>query len=92
VGHVLAVGGIKEKVSPLNVAGARPRRDPACGKTSTNVDEDLTPEQCLGLTPHYVKTIDESAGDRAHLGKRRTAGDAEERETVLSTQDGKSSG
>src|SRR5208337_1138969 len=56
-GNVLPVGGIKEKVLAAKRAGVQDVILPADNKT--NVEEDLTPEQLLGLTPHYVKTIDE---------------------------------
>ena len=56
-GNVLPVGGIKEKVLAAKRAGVHDVILPAENKT--NVEEDLTPEQLQGLTPHYVKTIDE---------------------------------
>ena len=56
-GNVLPVGGIKEKVLAAKRAGVHDVILPADNRT--NVEEDLTPEQLQGLTPHYVKTIDE---------------------------------
>ena len=54
---MLPVGGIKEKVLAAKRAGVHDVILPAENKT--NVDEDLTLERLGGLTPHYVKTIDE---------------------------------
>ena len=56
-GNVLPVGGIKEKVLAAKRAGVLDVILPA--DNQTNVEEDLTPEQLLGLKTHYVKTIDE---------------------------------
>ena len=50
----------------------------------TNVEEDLTPEQLLGLTTHYVKTIDEVLEFALPTSPRQELQDAEEREKVLS--------
>ncbi|MGA6985152.1 MAG: endopeptidase La [Terriglobales bacterium] len=77
-GNVLPVGGIKEKVLAAKRAGVRDVILPAENKT--NVEEDLTPEQLLGLTTHYVKTIDEVLEFALPSSSRPAARDAEERE------------
>ena len=82
-GNVLPVGGIKEKVLAAKRAGVRDVILPAENKT--NVEEDLTPEQLLGLTTHYVKTIDEVLDFALPASPRQQIQDAEERERVLST-------
>jgi ATP-dependent Lon protease len=84
-GNVLPVGGIKEKVLAAKRAGVHDVILPAENKT--NVDEDLTPEQLLGLTPHYVKTIDEVLEIALPTSAKEARQDAEEREKVLSTQE-----
>ena len=82
-GNVLPVGGIKEKVLAAKRAGVHDVILPADNKT--NVEEDLTPEQLLGLTTHYVKTIDEVLEFALPASPRQQLQDAEEREKVLST-------
>src|SRR5712692_4746710 len=84
-GNVLPVGGIKEKVLAAKRAGVHDVILPADNKT--NVEEDLTPEQLLGLTPHYVKSIDEVLEIALPTSAKEERQDAEEREKVLSTQD-----
>jgi ATP-dependent Lon protease len=81
-GNVLPVGGIKEKVLAAKRAGVMDVILPADNKT--NVEEDLTPEQLLGLTTHYVKTIDEVLELALPSSPREERLDAEEREKVLS--------
>ncbi len=81
-GNVLPVGGIKEKVLAAKRAGVRDVILPADNKT--NVEEDLTPEQLLGLTTHYVKTIDEVLEFALPKSEHQQLQDAEEREKVLS--------
>jgi ATP-dependent Lon protease len=82
-GNVLPVGGIKEKVLAAKRAGVHDVILPAENKT--NLEEDLTPEQLLGLTPHYVKTVDEVLEFALPKSAREERLDAEEREKVLST-------
>src|ERR1700677_3725974 len=82
-GNVLPVGGIKEKVLAAKRAGVHDVILPAENKT--NVEEDLTPEQLIGLTPHYVKTVDEVLSFALPSTPREERLDAEEREKVLST-------
>jgi len=82
-GNVLPVGGIKEKVLAAKRAGVRDVILPAENKT--NVEEDLTTEQLLGLTTHYVKTIDEVLDFALPASPSQQIQDAEEREKVLST-------
>ncbi len=82
-GNVLPVGGIKEKVLAAKRAGVHDVILPAENKT--NVEEDLTPEQLIGLTPHYVKTVDEVLEIALPSTPREERQDAEEREKVLST-------
>jgi ATP-dependent Lon protease len=81
-GNVLPVGGIKEKVLAAKRAGVHDVILPA--ENRTNVEEDLTPEQLLGLTAHYVKTIDEVLEFALPSSPREEMQDAEEREKVLS--------
>jgi len=81
-GNVLPVGGIKEKVLAAKRAGVHDVILPAENKT--NVEEDLTPEQLLGLNTHYVKTIDEVLAFALPSSPREELQDAEEREKVLS--------
>jgi ATP-dependent Lon protease len=83
-GNVLPVGGIKEKVLAAKRAGVHDVILPAENKT--NVEEDLTPEQLLGLTPHYVKTIDEVLEIALPASAKALRHDAEEREKALSTR------
>jgi len=82
-GNVLPVGGIKEKVLAAKRAGVHDVILPADNKT--NVDEDLTPEQLEGLTPHYVKNIEEVLEIALPNSAREELQDAEEREKVLSS-------
>jgi len=81
-GNVLPVGGIKEKVLAAKRAGVQDVILPADNKT--NVEEDLTPEQLLGLTTHYVKTIDEVLEFALPATAKEQRLDAEAREKVLS--------
>ncbi len=81
-GNVLPVGGIKEKVLAAKRAGVHDVILPAENKT--NVEEDLTPEQLLGLNTHYVKTVDEVLEFALPSTPREERLDAEEREKVLS--------
>ncbi len=80
-GNVLPVGGIKEKVLAAKRAGVHDVILPAENKT--NVEEDLTPEQLLGLTTHYVKTIDEVLEFALPTTPRVDLAVVEEREKVL---------
>jgi ATP-dependent Lon protease len=80
-GNVLPVGGIKEKVLAAKRAGVHDVILPAENKT--NVDEDLTPEQLVGLATHYVKTVDEVLEFALPKSPREEIQDAEEREKVL---------
>src|SRR6202022_3376367 len=82
-GNVLPVGGIKEKVLAAKRAGVHDVILPADNKT--NVEEDLTPEQLTGLTPHYVKTIDEVLEIALPTSPREELQDAEGREKALTT-------
>src|SRR6202165_3620678 len=82
-GNVLPVGGIKEKVLAAKRAGVHDVILPAENKT--NVEEDLSPEQLVGLTTHYVKTIDEVLEFALPSTPREEMQDAEEREKGLST-------
>jgi ATP-dependent Lon protease len=81
-GNVLPVGGIKEKVLAAKRAGVHDVILPAENKT--NVEEDLTPEQLVGLTTHYVKTIDDVLEFALPSTPSEEIQDAEEREKVLS--------
>jgi ATP-dependent Lon protease len=53
-------------------------------ENKTNLEEDLTPEQLLGLTPHYVKTVDEVLEFALPSSVSQEIQDALEREKVLS--------
>jgi ATP-dependent Lon protease len=75
------VGGIKEKVLAAKRAGVLDVILPADNRT--NVEEDLTPEQLLGLTTHYVKTIDEVLEFALPSSPRVDLAVVEEREKVL---------
>ncbi len=83
-GNVLPVGGIKEKVLAAKRAGVRDVILPAENKM--NVEEDLTPEQLVNLTVHYVKTIDEVLDLALPSTPHQEKQDAEEREKMLSEQ------
>jgi ATP-dependent Lon protease len=82
-GNVLPVGGIKEKVLAAKRAGVHDVILPA--DNQTNLEEDLTPEQLVGLTAHYVKTIEEVLEFALPTSAHQELQDAEEREKVLST-------
>ena len=56
-GHVLPVGGIKEKVLAARRAGIRELILPQ--QNEKNVKEDIQPELLREINIHYVKTIDE---------------------------------
>ncbi|HLQ77232.1 MAG TPA: endopeptidase La [Terriglobia bacterium] len=56
-GHVLPVGGIKEKVLAARRAGIRELILPQ--QNEKNVKEDIQPELLMDLKIHYVRTIDE---------------------------------
>ena len=56
-GHVLPVGGIKEKVLAARRAGIRELILPQ--QNEKNVKEDIQPELLKDLTIHYVRNIDE---------------------------------
>ncbi len=83
-GNVLPVGGIKEKVLAAKRAGVKDVILPADNKT--NVVEDLTPEQLEGLTPHYVKTIEEVLDLALASSRGDERRDAEVREKVLTSE------
>ncbi len=80
-GNVLPVGGIKEKVLAAKRAGVLDVILPA--DNQTNVEEDLTSEQLLGLKTHYVKTIDEVLEFALPTSPRVDLAVVEEREKVL---------
>ena len=56
-GHVLPVGGIKEKV--LAARRARVEEIILPAQNEKNVREDILPEHLESLKIHYVRTIDE---------------------------------
>ena len=56
-GHVLPVGGIKEKVLAARRTGIRELILPL--QNQKNVQEDIQPELLKDLKIHYVRTIEE---------------------------------
>ena len=56
-GHVLPVGGIKEKVLAARRAGIRELLLPQ--QNEKNVREDIQPDLLKDLQIHYVRTIEE---------------------------------
>jgi len=56
-GHVLPIGGVKEKVLAARRAGIREVILPA--QNEKNVREDIQPELLKGIQIHYVRTIEE---------------------------------
>jgi len=59
-GHVLPVGGIKEKVLAARRAGIRELILPL--QNEKNVKEDIQPELLKDLTIHYIRTTEELLG------------------------------
>ena len=81
-GHVLPVGGIKEKVLAARRAGVH---DVIIStENKMNVEEDLTPEQLEGVTVHYVNTIGEALNIALPASKAEQKQYDREREEVLS--------
>jgi ATP-dependent Lon protease len=80
-GHVLPVGGIKEKVLAARRAGIRDVILPA--ENRMDVEEDLSPEQLKGVTVHYVNTIDEALSISLPSSESEKRQDDTEREKVL---------
>ena len=81
-GHVLPVGGIKEKVLAARRAGVH---DVIIStENKMNVEEDLTPEQLEGVTIHYVNTIGEALNIALPASKAEQKQYDREREEVLS--------
>jgi ATP-dependent Lon protease len=56
-GHVLPIGGIKEKVLAARRAGIRELILPE--QNEKNVKEDIQPELLKDLRIHYVRTIEQ---------------------------------
>ncbi len=82
-GNVLPIGGVKEKTLAAKRAGVKDIIMPA--ENRQNVQEDLTPEQLVGLNIHYVKTIQELLDIALPTSRDEAKKDAEVREEVLST-------
>jgi ATP-dependent Lon protease len=81
-GHVLPVGGIKEKVLAARRAGVH---DVILStENKMNVEEDLTPEQLEGVTIHYVNTIGDALNIALPTSKAEQKQHDREREEVLS--------
>ena len=59
-GHVLPVGGIKEKVLAAKRAGVEALILPR--ETEKNVNEDIQPELLSSIEIHYVDTIEDVLG------------------------------
>ncbi len=82
-GHVLPVGGIKEKFLAAKRAGIRDVILPIDVKT--NVEEDLSPEQIEGVSIHYAAHIEDVLGIALPKTVGEAAQDKELREEVLAT-------
>jgi len=80
-GNVLPIGGIKEKVLAAKRAGVTDIILPEDNRQ--NVQEDLTPEQLLGLSLHYVKSIPEVLEIALPTTTAEEKQDEEVREQVL---------
>ncbi len=80
-GHVLPVGGIKEKFLAAKRAGVRDVILPADNRQ--NVEEDLTPEQMDGVTVHYAKNVSDVLNVALPKSRAEKREDAEVREEVL---------
>ncbi|MFP5232472.1 MAG: endopeptidase La [Acidobacteriota bacterium] len=80
-GHVLPVGGIKEKFLAAKRAGIRDVILPVDVKT--NVEEDLSPEQIEGVSIHYAAHIEDVLGIALPKTVGEAAQDQELREEVL---------
>ena len=82
-GHVLPVGGIKEKVLAATQAGVEDIILPR--ETEKNVKEDIQPELLASVRIHYVDTIEEVLGlafDEPVLGALEDAQLGSEKEPV----------
>jgi ATP-dependent Lon protease len=80
-GHVLPVGGIKEKFLAAKRAGVRDVILPTDCKQQ--VDEDLSPEQIVGVTIHYANRIEDVLAIALPKSQREAVKDEEVREEVL---------
>ncbi len=80
-GNVLPVGGIKEKVLAAKRAGVQTVILPADNRQ--DVEEDLMPEQLVGLDIHYVKLIDEALNVSLPHDTREVQRDIKLREEVI---------
>ncbi|MGH9571881.1 MAG: endopeptidase La, partial [Candidatus Angelobacter sp.] len=80
-GNVLPIGGVKEKFLAAKRAGVKDVLFPADNRM--NVEEDLTPEQLLGVNVHYVSTIEEVLEIALPGTKQEERQDEETRDRVL---------
>jgi ATP-dependent Lon protease len=80
-GNVLPIGGIKEKALAAKRAGVKDIILPEDNRQ--NVQEDLTPEQLVGLNLHYVKSIPEVLEIALPTTSAEEKQDEEVREQVL---------
>jgi ATP-dependent Lon protease len=82
-GHVLPIGGVKEKVLSAKRAGVQHVILPAENKM--NVEEDLTPEQLQNLDVHYVRHMDDVIEFALPSNVAEERRDSEVRETVIAS-------
>jgi ATP-dependent Lon protease len=82
-GHVLPIGGVKEKVLAAKRAGVQHVILPAENKM--NLDEDVTPEQQQGLDIQFVRHMDEVIEFALPSNVAEERRDSEVRETVIAS-------
>ncbi|HZU22874.1 MAG TPA: endopeptidase La [Terriglobales bacterium] len=80
-GHVLPIGGVKEKFLAAKRANVKDVIFPADNKM--NVDEDLTKEQLEGVTIHYVRHVRDVIDVALPSSAREERRDEQVREKVI---------